>query len=568
MLADLKIENFAIADDIEINLHHGFNVLTGESGAGKSVIVESLNFVLGDRVKSAKISSDKPVRVQARFELGDNKEETIEHLIQHGIIEEDSKVLILTRKLYPSGRNIYHINGEMVPFKLYRSVGQSLVDIHGQRDSLFLLEADNQRKMLDQMGGKLSDELLINLRQLSSRYRELESEISRLKARELERNRQIDWLEHEIQEIESAKLEPGEEEKLEREKLILENSEKIVESSSFIYGAISGERGIIDRLGSVSHELDRWIRFDSEMEKVAAILEGVMEQVQEISYICMEKGENIEFNQEALDNLHQRQYQIEKLKRKYGATIEDILYYLDKSKQDLESLQKTSGLIETLNKEMDEVKSRWMEYALRMSALRKKTASALEEAIMEELSSLGMESAMFRVVVKNTSEDSPGDGGKSNISSDGMDEIEFLFGPNPGVPPKPLSLIASGGELSRVMLAFRSIFSDKWNFTSLVLDEIDVGLGGVSAGVVGKKLKQISSGRQIICITHLPIIASLGDRHFVVEKIVEDGNTRTTLTLTKGTGRVEEVMRMLSGEKSPGETRKLAKKLLEGNQRK
>lgn len=564
MLADLKIENFAIADDIEINLHQGFNVLTGESGAGKSVIVESLNFVLGDRVKSAKISSEKPVRVQARFELGDNKEEIIEHLIQQGILEDDAKVLILTRKLYPSGRNIYHINGEMVPFRLYRSVGQSLVDIHGQRDSLFLLDADNQRKMLDQMGGKVSEDLLLNLKKLNSRFRELESEISRLKARELERNRQIDWLEHEIQEIESANLEPDEEEKLEREKLILENSEKIVESSSFIYGALSGERGVTDKLGSVSHELDRWIRFDPEMERVAVILEGVMEQVQEISYICMEKGENVEFNQEALDNIHQRQYLIEKLKRKYGVTIEDILNYLYKSREDLESLQKTSTLIETLSREMEEVKSQWMEFALRMSDLRKKLAVSLEEAITEELSSLGMESAMFRVMTENSGENSPGNGEDSNISANGMDKIEFLFGPNPGVPPKPLSLIASGGELSRVMLAFRSIFSDKWNFASLVLDEIDMGLGGVSAGVVGKKLKQISSGRQIICITHLPIIASLGDRHFVVEKIVEDGNTRTTLTLTKGTGRVEEVMRMLSGEKSPGETRKLAKKLLEG----
>ena len=564
MLADLKIENFAIADDIEIHLHHGFNVLTGESGAGKSVIVESLNFVLGDRVKSAKISSDKPVRVQARFELSDNREEIIEHLIQQGILEEDSKVLILTRKLYPSGRNIYHINGEMVPFKLYRSVGQSLVDIHGQRDSLFLLDAENQRKMLDQMGGKVSEELLLNLKNLHNRYRELDSEVSRLKTRELERNRQIDWLEHEILEIESANLEIDEEEKMEREKLILENSEKIVESSSFIYGAISGERGVIDKLGSISHELDRWTRFDPDMEKVSAILEGVMEQVQEISYICMEKGENVEFNQEALDNIHQRQFLIERLKRKYGITIEDIINYLNKSREDLESLQKASFRIETLSREMDDVKSQWMEFAVRVSDLRKKLAVGLEKAITEELSSLGMESAMFRVTVNNTGEDSPGNRENISITSDGTDKIEFLFGPNPGVPPKPLSLIASGGELSRVMLAFRSIFSDRWNFASLVLDEIDVGLGGVSAGVVGKKLKQISSGRQIICITHLPIIASLGDRHFVVEKIVEDGNTRTTLTLTNGTGRVEEVMRMLSGEKSPGETRKLAKKLLEG----
>jgi len=565
MLVNIKIENFAIIGDMEIHFHPGLNVLTGESGAGKSMIVDSLNFALGERTKSVKIAADKTVRVQARFEMEGKEPEVLKRLRESGIVEKGSNELILTRKMYPSGRNLYHINGEMVPLKTYRVVGRSLMDIHGQGDSRFLLVAENQRMMLDMMTGGPADECLRELDKLYREFNDLKSEIDHLRAREIERNREIDWLEHEIQEIESAGLKPGEEEELQRRKLILENAEQITESSSFIHEALSGENGLLDRLGRVSRELNKWIKFDSEMEKELLMLDESQEQLQEISFICLEKGESVEFSQEALDRINGRQHLLELLKRKYGAAVEDILEYLEKSRKKLESLRQASSKIEVLERELDNIRKKWLEISRKLSQLRKKTSAKLEKTLTAELSTLGMKKASFKVMFNSEEGDSVDKTEKDfSVTPCGLDRIEFLIGPNPGVPPRPLNLIASGGELSRIMLAFRSLFSRLWNFSTLVLDEIDVGLGGVSAGVVGEKLLEIALDRQVICITHLPVIASLADNHFRIEKETKDGKTRAYLTLVSGSERIEEVMRMLAGDEYPGEVRRLAEKFLQG----
>lgn len=562
MLSDIKVENFALIDTAELHFHPRLNVLTGESGAGKSILVDALNFVIGERTSGAKISVDNTVRVQARFEIGDKNPRILEELQSAGIIERDSEELILSRKMYQSGRNIYYINGQMVPWKLYLPVGQSLVDIHGQRDNLYLLKLDNQRTLLDMPGGKSVRELLRSLANLHGHYRELTAEISSLKDRERERNREIEWISYQINEIESTQLDPEEEEELERRKTILENAGRISESAAEIYEKLSGENGVIDKINRASGELLQWARYDPDMEEQSGNLETILTQVQEISFICREKGEEIDFNQETLDNINHRLHRIEGLKRKYGVTIDDILKYLQKSREKLAELEKSVEKIGNLENELEDTRREWLEKSGLLSVLRKEIAQGLEKIMSEELSSLGMGCASFKVNISSNKVTGKDKDDNITITPYGIDNVEFLFQPNPGIPEKPLRLIASGGELSRVMLAFKNVFSRYFGYSSLVLDEIDIGLGGVSAQVVARKLREISKNRQILCITHLPVIAAIADTHYHIEKITGEDKTRTVASLISGKERVKEVMRMISGEEPPGETRKLAEKML------
>lgn len=566
MLTDIKIENFALLQDMEIHFHPGFNVLTGESGSGKSLIIEALNFVLGERVPSGKISGEKSVVVQARFELKEDFTGEAEKLCESGIIDRESGELILTRKMYPSGRNTYLANGEMLPYKLYRALGETLVDIHGQRDSQFLLNPKNQLKMLDLLGGDETHRLLGEIKSLYHHYREIHREMNELKARERDRNREIDWVEYEIKEIEEARLQPGEYDRLEREKSILENAEKISEVSTSIYNNLSAEEGALDRLNAVSRSLTDWIRYDPQMEPLLVNLNGAMEQIQELSFLCREKGEETAFSQEDLDDINGRLHKIDRLKSKYGADIVTILEYLGQSRKKLEELRAGSSRVEALEKELEDMEREWNKKSLVLSGLRKNTAVNLRDQLLGELSSLGMDKACFEVsfISFNGKEGESGEGKENDfpVTPYGMDRVEFCMGPNPGQPMKPMHLIASGGELSRIMLSLRSVFSRQNRFPTLVLDEIDMGLGGVSAGSVGKKIQSLSENRQILCITHLPVIAALADSHFQIEKVSVEETTRTVAAPVMGRKREEEVMRMLAGEETSGETRRLARKLL------
>lgn len=563
MLADILIENFALIDNAEIHFSPKFNVLTGESGSGKSIIVDSLNFVLGERLKKTPLSEDKSVRVQARFEIDKSCSEEILNLKLAGIIEEDSVELILTRRLFPSGKNLYHINGELVPQKVYRQVGISLVDIHGQRDNQFLLNVSNQRLLLDLFAGNKAQIILQNLEELYKKYRQISSEIEQLKDKELERNREIDWTLYEIEEIESAELKTGEEEDLEREKRILENAEKITSASLSICQYLSEDHGVIDKLNSVSRELNRWGSFDDSIDFQQKTIEGILEQLQELSFICREKSEEIGFSQEKLDSINARLHKIERLKSKYGQSIEEILQYLNSCKEKLESLETASLKIESLQQELNEVREKWLQASKELSVIRKETASCLEQQLLSELSSLGMKEAKFMVnIAREEGEILKDTEIPFNITPYGLDHVEFLIGPNLGIPVKPLNMIASGGELSRITLALRSIFSNYRNFSTLVMDEIDTGLGGISASEVAEKIKQISGNRQVICVTHLPVIAALADNHIHIEKVTEGRTTRTIVTSITGSSRVQEVMRMLAGNESSQATRKLAEKLL------
>lgn len=567
MLTELKIENFALARNLEVSFGRGLNVITGESGAGKSLVVDSLSFVLGERIKSARFSGDETVRVQGVFEIEPPGPEIMQSLIKEGIIESECEPLILMRKFTPQGRSSYHINGQMVPLKTYRELGESLVDIHGQKDSQFLLKSANQRQMVDLAGGGPLESVLQNVQELHRICREKSSALNELKTFERERLRQMDWLRFEIEEIRKACLTPGEDTELQRKKAILTNAEKITRISAFAHQALSGENGAADSLNAASGELTKWARYDSRVEPYLKMLESALESVNSASAFCRDEGEECRFDQQKLDEVVERIHLIDDLKRKYGPAIEDVVRYMEESQSRLKNLSESEEKAAELEQEIDEIKTRWSAEAEKLSALRKTAAESLTEAIVKELSDLGMEGALFNINVTTSGGDS-GDGPEVNsteTSANGPDQVEFVISANPGEPLKPLSLIASGGELSRVMLALKNVFARFRDFSTLVLDEIDVGIGGITAGNVAVKMKEIAAHRQVISITHLPVIAAMADFHYQIEKTLVDGSAVTELKPIGGNTRIDEVARMIAGESAPGETRKVAKKLLKGN---
>ncbi len=564
MLAELKIENFALIKELEVSFHRGLNVITGESGAGKSLIVESLSFVLGARIKSARFAGDKMVRVQGVFRLPGNSPGFIKDLLDQGLVEP-GEMLVLMRRFSPGGRNTYHINGNIVPQNLYRRVGESLVDIHGQRDSQFLLDTANQLALLDMTCGNEGKELLKSLGGLAREYRQALGNLSRLRDTEMERQRRMDYLSFEIDEISRASIIPGEDQQLERQRTILTNAEKISRLGGEVYDALSGDRGAIEQANQASGLLNRWARLDPGVEEITGELERALEIFQHVSTRCRELAEECAFDQGRLDSVMERLHTLEKLKRKYGPALDDVLKYLKESTRRLEEIQNSRQAMEDLQVSVREIIGKWQKTAGILSDIRKKNGSVLQEKILQELRSLGMENAQFIISITGEG-DSPAvlEEEPPEIRSRGYDKVEFIISANPGHQPGPLSMIASGGELSRVMLALKNVFASFRDFSTLVLDEIDVGMGGITAQAVGSKLSEISRHRQVICVTHQPVIAAMADVHFQIQKASPGEGSPVEIYHLAGTNRVEEVARMISGHEAVGESKKVAKKLLKG----
>jgi DNA repair protein RecN (Recombination protein N) len=383
---------------------------------------------------------------------------------------------------------------------------------------------------------------------------------------ERERNRRIDWISFEIKEIESAEIKIGEDDELQRVKNILSNSEKISNFASSIYETLSGERGATAHLNSVSKDLTKWAEFDSSIQEYCTLLDSVIDSVRDISSIARDRGEQTEYDPQKLDSIISRLHFLDNLKRKYGPTLEDILLYLQDSKIKLQQLEHCGEQLGDLIIERDNYLNNWWNTAEKLSTIRKKQAKILQDEIVAELKDIGMKDSIFIIDIKSPEGDLPEviEKNKLNICSVGFDRVEFKISLNPGIPEMSLTQIVSGGELSRIMLALKAIFARFRNFSTLVLDEIDTGIGGVTAEVVGEKLRKISNHRQVICITHLPVIASVAEHHLQISKSVENGETRTTLKPISGNERVNEVMRMIAGENAPEGTRKVVEKMLKG----
>ncbi len=574
MLVELNVKNFAIIDELQLRFNPGFNVLTGETGAGKSIIIDAVSTLLGGRADSTMIrSGTDEARVEGIFHLSETAKEAVLPLLQKdGLEGDDEDILVLAREIRRERRSICRVNGRAVTLGTLESIGQHLVDIHGQTEHLSLLRVREHIEFLDRYG-----DLWALRRQVADLVRELRQvrqELDALVRDERELARRADLLTYQMQEIAAANLRVGEEKELNEERIRLANAEHLMELADDAHRALyvgeEGQLSAIDLLGQVVHSL-------TDLEKIDPSLRGQRQAVEEVSYRLedLARGlrayrDSIEFSPARLRQVDERLDLIYSLKRKYGDSIAEILAFGEAAQRELEGIVHREEQVEELEARETELLQQIGALAARLSAQRRATGERLGEAIEAELKHLGMEGARFGVaVVQREAEDGAWVGDKRYaFDTTGIDRVEFLISPNVGEPLKSLAKIASGGETSRLMLALKTVLSAADHTPTLIFDEIDAGIGGRAGGVVGQKLWSLtagtdagSAGHQVLCVTHLPQLAGYGDVHFKVDKRVVGERTLTTVQQLTEEERVEELASMLGT--ATRATRRSAQELLE-----
>ena len=530
MLRRLRIRDFAIIDTLAMDFGPGLNVLTGETGAGKSIVVDALGLTLGARAQTDMIRTGKnETSVEAYFDLPAHP-----HLERLGIPVEDG--VILRRNLSSAGKSRAYINDTMVNVQTLLEVGRSLVDIHGQHEHQSLLSTDNQRAMLDEYG-KLLDERG-DLEKLFHEVRSMRSELSALISGVKEKEQRIDLLRFQIREIDSAALRTGELEALAEERAILANLAKLNELSDGAYLLLHrGDGSSSEKLSSAIAMLREVSRIDHGIAETLALLESALPLVQEAAASLRQCRDRYEADPGRLEDVGERLDLIKRLERKYGEGIEEILRHRDDAVTELEKLAFSDERVKELEGMLTGKEKELHERAARLSAKRKDVSKKIGESVKGVLGELAMEKADFVIEIK-----------AAPLSSTGMDSVEFLFSANRGEPPKPLHRVASGGELSRIMLALKGTLAEVDRIPVLIFDEVDAGIGGRIAESVGRRLTALAKRHQVLCITHLPQIAAMADRHVMIEKVQRKEGVCVTLKELSLKEREEEIARMLSGK--------------------
>ncbi len=557
MLEEITIRNYALIEELNANFHPGLNVLTGETGAGKSIIVGALGLILGDKGDASLIRTGaQEAEVSGSLRVEGNRE--VEQWLEERDIEPEEGAVLLRRVLRANGRGSSFIQSSKATRQDLRELTALLVDMHGQHEHQSLLTVDNHRKLLDRYAGNedLARELYEEFYRLSDKRKELES----LNASERELLREKDLLEHAVGEIEAAQLKKGEEEELEQERKILGQSEKLFEHFSTVHESLSETRG--GALAQLRVALDTLRGMSEIMTEISGEyerLENAFYEVEDIESVVAGRRDSIRFSPERLDECQERLQLIHRLEKKYGDSIEDVLHYAEEARERLEGMEHREERRSELEKEIEELQSRVLSLARDLSERRKRAATELETKVQEALRSLGMPKAVFGIATTYRE----GREGRHSCGPYGFDRIEFLISPNEGEPKKPLREIASGGEISRIMLALKSVFSETDRIQSLIFDEIDSGIGGEVAVSVGDHLASLAEKKQVLCITHLASIAVRADNHIRVEKGERKGRTYTDIRPIAENERVSEIARMLSGDSESSSSLTHAQELLQ-----
>lgn len=555
MIEELSIRNVALIDKLQLELAPGLNVLTGETGAGKSVILQAVGLALGERgIASVVRFGESNARVQISVALPPNHP-TWQRLSDSDLVDEVDVAdpLFLSRQINASGRSRCHVNGQTVNLRLMHEVGDLLVDIHGQHDHQSLFRPDVHLDLLDAFGGleKQRAELGQKYSEIQGLQQQLHSHSQMLE----QSQREKELLEFQSKELDEAELQENEEESLDEERRILSNAESLFEATGLVYEQLYGgsqpDSAILDLLRNVRGTASKLGEMDKRLMELSDRLESALYELEDVAHQARDYRDSIEFNPYRLSEIEDRLNLIYQLKRKYGQSIPEILVHQTEIEKKLKELQFGSEYTEELTAELSTAISEAQELAINLSDKRKTVASELQALVEKELHTLGMEKAVFKIHIGRML--SPSgilqiEDNRFELKSHGMDTVEFLISPNVGSEPQPLANIASGGEISRVMLALKTILARIDNIPTMIYDEIDVGIGGHTADVVGEKLKELANFRQVICITHLPQIACLADRHFRVEKYVKENETFITAKQLSTEQRVEEIARMHGGE--------------------
>lgn len=551
MLKTLSIENIAVIEKADIEFSKGFNVLTGETGAGKSIVVDSINAILGERTSKELVrAGSENAFVTAYFE--DINSEVKQKLNEFDLPCEDDGTLMLSRKISAQGKSTCRINGSVCTVSMLKEVGNLLVNIHGQHDSQTLLNADYHYKFVDMYGSL--DGVLDEYKQS---FRQLLSVRKQLKALTLdadERDRQIELLDYQIKELTDAEIKVGEWDELKKRKNLILNSQNLLQSLNSALAAFNGSdeySGISTLLSTAVKELGTVSDVDGDIKAVYDKAEALNDSVEVVKDALLDKINSIEFEPEELNRIEERLDLYYTFSNKYGETEQDMLYYLDEAVKKRAAFENSEEELEKLNVRYDEIFNQIVALAQNLTDLRKSTAEKLGTEICKQLEFLDMPKIKFTTSFE-----------KGNLSANGWDKIEFLIATNVGETAKPLAKIASGGELSRIMLAIKSIIAQKDSIDTLIFDEIDTGVSGKASRKIGLKLKELGAFTQVICVTHSAQIASVADSHFLIEKNVENDRTYTNVTVLDYDGRKNELARIMGGINATESLLKSAEELL------
>ena len=557
MLLELRVENYAVIDSLAVEFASGLNLLTGETGAGKSILIDALALLLGDKASAEMVrhGAEKAV-VSGVFEADESALRPV--LEENGVEPEDSHIIV-KREIAPSGKGRVFVNNQPATVALLRQLAPMLASIHAQNETILAFDGPARLLLLDTYSGN-------HLEELSSKYQtwtSIKGRMAELERDEQDRLRMVDLWSFQKKEIESAQLQTGEDQKLATEKRVLANAEKLYAVSMAAYDSLyDAEASVIANLGVARKHLEELVRFDPKFQEALTSLLTARAAVEDVSATVRDYAEAIDASPERLAEVEDRLASLDRLKRKYAATVDDVIAYGDNVTRKLNELENKEETMAGLKKQLAASAESYLNSARAISRKRYATAKELQKSVEAEINQLAMK-AQFRIEVSGA--DDP-----ENWSSTGFDSVAYLITTNPGEPLKPVEQIASGGELSRVMLALKATIemgkkAKAGVQRTLVFDEIDTGIGGRAAEAVGKKLKSLARSNQVLCITHLPQIASFADHHYVIEKRESAGSTKTSVRLLKPEERTEEIARMLSGAKLTETSRQHAEQLLKAN---
>jgi len=561
MIRLLRIRNLALIRELEIEFDLGLNLLTGETGSGKSILVDALGLLLGARSSQEMIRSECDSAVlEGIFEI-DSSSSVFRMLAESGFASEDN-CLLIRREISVSGRNRVFINSHLASVSLLKELGEKLADIHGQQDQRSLLDLSTHLEWLDDFGGNA--ELLDKVKDGYRKLRETARQLTSTQSNEQERLRRIDVLEFQIEEIRHVNPQSGEKEALENERNILSNREKILGLATEAYSALyESESSILREISHVARLLEELDRFDRSWGPHRETLQDSRYKLEDIAYAARAYAADTDFSPERLDQVHQRLYALEKLTKKYGASSNDVLGYLKQCASELEELRSFGESSARLAEQLEQDSKNYRAAADQLSKKRHQDALRLEKEIRSEFAALAMERMELRVTFHPHDQTKAQGQIPSFYGLDGIDHVEFLIAPNKGEEMKPLARIASGGELSRLMLSIKSLCGSEEVDRTLVFDEVDAGIGGRVAEAVGKRLRDIARENQVLCVTHLPQIAAFARHHFSVGKEIGGGRTETVVKRLTESERVQELSRMLGGETITPTTRRHALEMLE-----
>lgn len=536
MLLELNIENFAIIENMKIEFEPGLNVLTGETGSGKSIIIDSLGLVLGQRVNKDIIKKGKDrAFIEAVFSSYD--EETKDLLLEYGI--ESGDLVVVSKEIREKGPTITRVNNRTVTSQILSKISSHLIDIFAQHESISLMDNKNQLKLIDDFSGKDQGQLLENLKYLVHEINSLKNEYHEKSTMEQNKDREIDLLEYQIKEIEDAGLSDYDDEELYDDFNVLNNMTdtliKLSEAKSLINEGYETS-SLEDILDKVIANVVEVTRYNKDLKEVEENLEDIRFRISDIAKDLDRYVSSSEVDEERLQFLRERIDLVNNLKLKYGNNVKAINSFYEEISERLRFLQNFEDNLNKLLKKIEEKEAEATVLAEKISQKRKKTSEILEKKVEEEINKLNIKEAKFKIEIK-----------EKELSFDGIDKIEFLIAPNLGQDLMPMAKVASGGEMSRIMLGFKSIIAEKDNIPTLVFDEIDTGISGKTAQIVGNKIKEVSKDRQVIVISHLPQIVALADTHFAIKKDVVNNSTISTIDKLNYDQRVNEVARLIGG---------------------